>query len=203
MKRLVKNLTLILLILLTLTNQKLIAQELSINRDLYSTYKSQPDLQESKDYTYLKVDYIPTGAPSTMHEVVDIQMTNTRPSNYVAVSIGYIKSGTATRDTVYVLYNGSTDSLVFASAGRSQMISDALANFGLGTKNERSAAFYKVKNVFVPVLVEAALKVDTAFNWAFLVILGIFVALAIGIILSARVWYKLIKKVLPWFRNSI
>lgn len=203
MKRLVKILVLTLLILIPL-NQKLMAQNTSQNLNLYSTYKSQFDLQNNKDYTYLKVDYKPVGSPGNMQEIENIQMTNSRPSNYNAVSIGYLKSGdSSTRETLYLLYNGSTDTLAFASTGRIQMIRDALANFGLGTEKERSTAFYKVKNVFVPVLVEAALKVDTAFNWAFLVILGIFVALAIGIILSARVWYKLIKKALPWFRNSI
>lgn len=172
----------------------MIAQQTSVDASMFESLGSVYSLADNDNLTYLKIDYIPTGLPTALNSVTSASFTDTRPANFSALNLGYIASGTSARETAYLLYNGTTDTLIFARNSRISYVTRDLARLGLGTPLERERAFQVVKDrsrvvpvdVFFNRLVE-----EDSLQYGALSKLVFIVALCLGAGLSLYIGYKL------------
>ena len=119
----------------------------NVNADFYSNIKSSYSLASSEDYTYVRVQYEPTGSPGNLQRVTHMEFVDSRPVNFNNTYIGFNATGPGAKSNVYVVYSFDDDSVIFASTNKNAVILEAFQNFNLGTRQERQAAFDELKGI--------------------------------------------------------
>lgn len=141
-------------------------QEVRVNRAAYTAARQNGLLERQ---AWLIVQYTPASSPSAFQTITSVTLSRAElPANFTRFTSGYSDASISAANTteVWLLYGAASD-VIFATVDQYQnkanQVKNSLAQFGLGTLEERQAAFDRANeegSLAVPVTVTPLATVD-------------------------------------------
>lgn len=142
------------------------AQEVRVNRAAYTAARQNGLLERQ---AWLIVQYTPASSPSSFQTITSVTMSRAElPANYTRFTSGFSDASISAAQTteVWLLYGAASD-VIFATVdqyvNKATQVKNSLTEFGLGTAEERQAAFDRANDessLAVPVTVTPLATVD-------------------------------------------
>ena len=141
-------------------------QEVRVNRNAYTAARQNGLLERQ---AWLIVQYTPASSPGAFQTITSVTMSRAElPANYTRFTSGYSDASISASQTteVWLLYGAQSD-VIFATVdqylNKANQVKNSLTEFGLGTAEERQAAFDRANeegSLAVPVTVTPLATVD-------------------------------------------